>query len=280
MIPLPIHTTGEWRFLEGAPIDLFTDVPRFAVPGPFWEDAAPATGIYVKHADGDPHVPGRYGAAFDGMAVVHGWPVTWSRKGRSVWRFPHDPRGLHGWAFQSPLVSAWNPLLGGAWIRQSWRRWFDCDVLIVKAVALGHKPAGYAYLEADQLDEVDEYLTRSTFDLHVSYDAEHGTLYVCRKEKYGELFNLGALANDYLRHLPPTQADEQVEGLHRAYNLSPADFMSYDGETELDVGYPLSVVGLTWGYPHQITIGHLLRPNGPVEHGGMPRAADLAAARA
>lgn len=276
---LPISTTGRWRLLEPVPDGLIPPMGR-ALPGPLWDAARPANGIYTRPASPDPTFRSPFGPGIDGTAIVNGWQVNWTgraRTDRAVWRFPRDPNGRAGWAFRSEMVSWWNPLITEAWIRGSRRGWVDPETAVIDAVVQGRKPAAWALITESMMCGVHaaviagDSLLRGR--LTCRYDGPSGKVYLGREGTYEDLFDLPALILDYRRHLPGDLADVQIRGIRDVARRRPLDFMSANGELELDEE-PLAVQALTWGFPHQVTIGHLLRPGPRIAAGGILRYDD------
>ncbi|MEV0146867.1 MULTISPECIES: hypothetical protein [unclassified Nonomuraea] len=171
--------------------------------------------------------------------------------------------------FSSPLVSTWNPVLAqgltagpGAPSPYRDERW--CDRWIAEALLYGRKPFGVFTLP---VEEAMRWFTRSGGTALV-YRAQRaggrdgeGLVRVVAgvSESYGDLFDVDALIADYRRALPGDLAEAEAEALAAHRTSSPA--LRYVLRDDAEEGFrraPLSVRGLTLGYPPHETAARIL----------------------
>ncbi|GAA2275120.1 hypothetical protein GCM10010149_17190 [Nonomuraea roseoviolacea subsp. roseoviolacea] len=171
--------------------------------------------------------------------------------------------------FTSPLVSAWNPVLAqgltaGPTAPSPYRDEHWCDRWIAEALLYGRKPFGVFTLP---VEEAMRWFARSGGTALV-YRARHAGEGLVRvvagsSEPYGRLFDMDALIADYRRALPGDLGEEEAEALaaHRASSPALGYVLSDDAEGSFRRA-PLSVRGLTLGYPPPETAARILAEKG------------------
>ena len=222
-----------------------------------------------RHPDGGQVMNGTYerprpGRRVEVVTIWYGYALT-------RWQGPSMPR------FSSPLVSAWNPVLAQGlradpemptpYLDDRW-----CDRWIAKALLYGRKPYGAFTLPAGEalrwfgksgstgLVYRAETLTPRA-ERPASRDQAAGLIRVVAGavETYGHLFDVDALIADYRNALPAELAGPQVEALSTHRSGSPALRYVLDEDAEASFGQaPLSVRGLTLGYPPRETAARIL----------------------
>lgn len=190
------------------------------------------------------------------VTIWYGYPL-------SHWLGPRMPR------FSSPLVSAWNPVLAqglscdpGSPTPYRGERW--CDRWIAEALLYGRKPYGAFTLP---VEEALRWFAKSGgTGLVYRAGATGGLVRVVAgtAERYAQLFDLDALIADYREALPGELAEPQVAALesHRRHSPALHYVLREDAETCFAQA-PLSVRGLTLGYPPRETAARITADSTP-----------------
>ncbi|MBT2225448.1 hypothetical protein [Nonomuraea sp. NEAU-A123] len=214
-----------------------------------------------RHPDGGQVMNGTYerlrpGRQVEVVAIWYGYALT-------RWQGPSMPR------FSSPLVSAWNPVLAqglradpetpAPYLDDLW-----CDRWIAGALLYGRKPYGAFTLPAGEALRwfgksggtglVYRAETLASRDRAGLIRVVAGTV-----ETYAHLFDVDALIADYRNALPAELAEPQVEALSAHRSGSPA--LRYVLNEDAEASFrraPLSVRGLTLGYPPRETAARIL----------------------
>ncbi|MFI7611788.1 hypothetical protein ACIBP6_11260 [Nonomuraea terrae] len=222
-------------------------------------DSSAAPGPW-RHPDGGQVMNGTYERALpdhqvEVVTIWYGYPL-------SRWRGPCMPR------FSSPMVSAWNPVLAqGLTLDPAapspYRDELWCDRWIAEALLYGRKPYGTFTLPAEQALRWFAKCGGTNLVYHARVESELVRVVAGTSERYGQLFDLDALIADYRESLPRELAEPETAALAAHRSLSPAlhYVLPQEGEERFERA-PLSVRGLTLGYPPPETAARIVTASG------------------
>lgn len=223
--------------------------------GPLTLANRPMHGLYERD---------RTDGLIDWIAVCHGWCLwRWAGPRMDVVRTPTGQ--------PSPLISAWNPILGQGlvlhsldWLGLGWP--VDPDPWTAEAVLSGRKTGGYFGLS--HRDRARWRAEASAAGIAARPLGRRG-LMAANAGTLGDHFDLASLADSYRSVLPAELADQVSDELLAVAGMPLIEAV----ERHEEVGY--AVCGLALGYPPEVTAGVLLTVDHL--HAGRLKAAEYGA---